>query len=306
MASMKSLCLVLLGGLLTAGVAVAQPIGAFRWQMQPYCNVVTVNVVQAGGIYHLNGTDDQCGASRVAAAFGEAFLNPDGSIGFGLTIVTTGNTVGGAPVHVDATITLATLSGTWRDSSGQAGAWTFTPGAGTGGSTRPTLTPGASRIASTTTGGFPALSDGQTIATVAIAVPAGAQQVFLSGQAAIFTNATLAAACTSLTFCNVGIELWDADTNVRLTPVNGSFFRARADNFGGSLSIAIVVPATPGTHNYRLQTEFNAVNPNQFLLNNASLTALTVPVGAASDAPVTMRQLSTPGGASNSGVGPHP
>lgn len=42
--------------------ATAQPLGTFRWQLQPYCNVLTLNVVQ-GGVYTLDGTDDRCGAS---------------------------------------------------------------------------------------------------------------------------------------------------------------------------------------------------------------------------------------------------
>lgn len=117
------------------GRASAQPIGAFRWQLQPYCNVVAVTVTQVGGVYRLEGTDDQCGAGRDQAAVqGLAFPNPDGTIGFGLTIVTA---PGGAPVHVDAEITLAGLSGTWRDSTTATGPFAFTAGAGTGGVPRP-------------------------------------------------------------------------------------------------------------------------------------------------------------------------
>jgi len=112
----------------------AQPLGTFRWQLQPYCNVISVAVVQQGGQYQLDGIDDQCGAAQAASVRGLAFLNPNGSIGFGLTIVTA---PGGTPVHVDATIVLATLSGTWRDSAGNTGSFIYTPGAGTGGGPRP-------------------------------------------------------------------------------------------------------------------------------------------------------------------------
>jgi len=120
--------LALLGG--TA--ASAQPLGTFRWQIQPYCNVLSISVVQQGGLYVLNGTDDQCGASVQASVTGLAFQNPSGSVGFGLTIVSTG----GASVHVDATISLASLNGSWRDSGGRTGTFVFTPGAGTGGAAR--------------------------------------------------------------------------------------------------------------------------------------------------------------------------
>lgn len=61
----------------------AQPVGTFRWQQQPYCNVLTLNVVQAGGVYHLDGYDDQCGAQTLASAVGMAFPNPNGTIAWG-------------------------------------------------------------------------------------------------------------------------------------------------------------------------------------------------------------------------------
>ena len=116
-------------------VATAQPLGTFRWQLQPFCNVATVAVTQNGAVYRLEGTDDQCGNGADAASVtGTAFPNPDGTIGFGLNIVTT---PGGRPLHVDAEITTATFSGTWRDSTGATGTFAFRPGAGSGGSPRP-------------------------------------------------------------------------------------------------------------------------------------------------------------------------
>jgi hypothetical protein len=109
----------------------AQPLGTFRWQLQPHCNVLTLTVTQVEGVYRLEGTDDQCGAGRArASVLGLAFPNPSGAIGLGLTIVTA---PGGVAVHVDAEITLASLSGTWRDSAGTQGAFVFTPGAPTPG-----------------------------------------------------------------------------------------------------------------------------------------------------------------------------
>jgi hypothetical protein len=119
-------------------VVAAQSLGTFRWQLQPYCNVLTMTVVQNGSQYHLDGTDDQCGAARKASVVGLGFPNPDGTIGFGLTIVTT---PGGAPIHVDTRISIATISGPWNDSAGGSGTFTFTPGAGTGGSPRPAASP---------------------------------------------------------------------------------------------------------------------------------------------------------------------
>jgi len=122
----------------------AQTIGTFRWQLQPYCNVVTVVVSQSAGVYTLDGTDDQCSATGPRAAVtGEAFQNPDGSIGFGLHVV---SAPGGAPGHLEATISPASLSGTWRDSTGAQGPFVFTAGAGTGGSPRPLAGIGSSAV----------------------------------------------------------------------------------------------------------------------------------------------------------------
>ena len=121
-------------GLALPAAAEAQTLGTFRWQLQPYCNVLTVTIIQQGGQYTVDGTDDQCGAQEKASVRGMAFQNPNGTIGFGLTIVTA---PGGAPVHVEAAILMATLNGSWEDSSGNAGTFIFTPGAGLPGAPRP-------------------------------------------------------------------------------------------------------------------------------------------------------------------------
>jgi hypothetical protein len=128
--------ILLLASVLMASAAHAQaPLGTFRWQLEPHCNIVSVTVTQSGGVYRLEGTDDQCGAGGdLASAIGTAFLNPDGSVGLGLNVV---STPGGAPVHVDATISVASLSGSWRDSAGNSGNLVFRTGAGSGGSPRP-------------------------------------------------------------------------------------------------------------------------------------------------------------------------
>jgi hypothetical protein len=95
------------------------------------CNIVTVSVTQNGSVYRLEGTDDRCGAGAdLASVIGTAFPNPDGTIGFGLNIV---STPGGYAVPVAAEISLGTLSGTWGDGAGQSGAFVLTPGSGTDG-----------------------------------------------------------------------------------------------------------------------------------------------------------------------------
>ena len=55
---------------ISGGRADAQPLGTFRWQLQPYCNVVTVTVIQQGAVYTMDGYDDQCGAAQRAPLVG--------------------------------------------------------------------------------------------------------------------------------------------------------------------------------------------------------------------------------------------
>jgi len=139
MTRVTTVSLIVLAGLMPCAPAHAQPLGTFRWQLRPYCNVVSLAVVQEHGLYRLEGTDDQCGNGRdFASVTGLAFPNPDGTIGFGVTIVTA---PGGLPVHVDADITLATLGGSWRDSAGATGALVFVPNGGNGGNPRPAAAP---------------------------------------------------------------------------------------------------------------------------------------------------------------------
>jgi hypothetical protein len=120
---------------LIAAAAYAQPLGQFRWQLQPFCNVVTLNVVQSGAVYQLDGFDDQCGgAAPRAASVGTAFLNPDGTVGMGLAVVTAPS---GTPLHLNASFNPVALNGTWRDSAGNTGSFVFTPGSPVPGSPRP-------------------------------------------------------------------------------------------------------------------------------------------------------------------------
>jgi hypothetical protein len=130
----RTLALLLLGLALPTATAMAQPLGSFRWQLQPYCNVITVNVTQQGGIYTLDGTDDRCGGGNQAgSAVGIAYLTPLGLVGFGISSVLPN----GTPIHTEATISISSLSGTWRDSAGNTGNFIFTPGAGVAGAPRP-------------------------------------------------------------------------------------------------------------------------------------------------------------------------
>jgi len=125
---------VVLVGLSASGVsaASAQILGTFRWQLAPYCNVLSLQVEQKGGVYLLAGTDSQCGAARLAPADGTAHLNPDGSISIAVGVTRPD----GVRVSTNATIALATFSGTWSDDAGNSGSFTFNPSA-TAGQARP-------------------------------------------------------------------------------------------------------------------------------------------------------------------------
>jgi hypothetical protein len=149
--SVLAFALVSLVATLAPSGAYAQPLGTFKWQLQSFCNVLSLVVTQSGSVFTLDGFDDQCGATTRAPVTGLATPNPNGTIEFGLTIVAT---PGAAPVHVAAAISMATLGGTWRDSTGATGNFVFTPGNGTGGSPRPASSGIPSTIKLFPDGGF--------------------------------------------------------------------------------------------------------------------------------------------------------
>jgi len=106
--------------------ASAQVFGTFAWQMQPYCNVVSLTLTNTPAGFTLDGTDDQCGAPDKASAVGVAMFNGGGLVNLNFTIVTAPS---GKAVHVAAVVNPGTGSGTWTDSVGNSG--TFAIGAST-------------------------------------------------------------------------------------------------------------------------------------------------------------------------------
>lgn len=117
-------------------VAGAQVFGTFTWQMQPYCNRVTLTLTGTPGGFVAAGTDDLCGAPRKAGATGFVAFNPDGTVGLTLAIVAPG---GAITTNVSATVDPVNGQGAWADSAGSSGA--FALGGSTGGRpVRPTAT----------------------------------------------------------------------------------------------------------------------------------------------------------------------
>ena len=126
MAKNSTIVLVaMIGGLGLAPAASAQPLGSFVGSCSRIATSSRSRSCSRVARYQLDGTDDQCGAAQAASVRGMAFQNLNGTIGFGLTIVTA---PGGTPVHVDATLTFPGLNGTWRDSAGNTGNLIFGAG----------------------------------------------------------------------------------------------------------------------------------------------------------------------------------
>lgn len=126
--------LVGLGLTLMGGATSAQTLGTFSWQLQPYCNRLTLTVTQQGSQYQLDGTDLDCGGTP-SAARGMALVLQDGTVRLGVSLV---SATSAAPVTIDAIIALPSYNGTWRDSAGNTG--TLILGANTGGANRPVIT----------------------------------------------------------------------------------------------------------------------------------------------------------------------
>lgn len=102
--------------------ASAQVFGTFPWQMQPYCNVVTLTLTTTPAGFTLDGTDDQCGATNKASAVGVASFSATGNVTLNFSIVTA---PAGKAVHVSAVVSPANGSGTWTDSVGNSGTFAF-------------------------------------------------------------------------------------------------------------------------------------------------------------------------------------
>ncbi len=103
-------------------VASGQVFGTFPWQMQPYCNIVTLTLTSTPAGFTLDGTDNQCGATNKASAVGVASFGATGNVALNFSIVTA---PAGKAVHVSAVVSPANGAGTWTDSVGNSGTFAF-------------------------------------------------------------------------------------------------------------------------------------------------------------------------------------
>lgn len=115
--------LVGLGSTLASAQAV---FGTFSWQMQPYCNSVTLSLIAMPTGFTVEGLDDQCGGSNKASAVGTATFNASGNLTLNFTI----GTPAARAVQVTALVSPANGEGTWTDGNGYAGTFRFFGAAG--------------------------------------------------------------------------------------------------------------------------------------------------------------------------------
>lgn len=269
--------------------AAAQSLGSFSWQLAPYCNIITVNVTQNGAIYTLDGYDDQCRAPERAAVSGTAFLNPNGQVGLGLTIVTT---TAGRSVHVDAALDLATLGGTWRDDQGNVGGLLFAPAGPGMGSPRPLgnadIPDGSILGAKLADGAVTAakVNASEVQRRVSGACPPG-QMMTSVGSAGSVTCAAPPTATGDITAVTAGVGLTGGATSGNAT-LNV--------NFGGS-GTASAVARSDHFHGVGLLTSSNTA------LGNGSLAAATAPGSNNTAVGHAAMAAMVAGGSGNTGVG---
>ena len=246
--------------------AAAQPVGTFQFQLVPYCDVITLAVVQQGAQYQLDGTGNQCGAGTRASVTGLAFPNANGLLGFGFTMVTA---PGGTPIHVDADLNLATLNGTWRDSTGLSGQFLLVTGGGGPGFARPPSNAGD--ISAVTAGA--GLSGGGTSGPVALAVDFAATQQRVSGacpaaQLMTGVNQDGSVVCQSVTGAGGG-DITAVVAGAGLTGGASTGDAALAVSFGGPGAVSLAA-RSDHTHQLATGTRNVATGPLALVANGAS------------------------------------
>ena len=110
---------------LSATPALAQSLGTFRWQVQPYGSVLQISVTQQGGIFLLDGIELQCGGNASLPVNGVAVPQTNGSVILGLTTINEN----GRGIHTRATINTSDFNGFYSDNAGNTNQpFVFNPG----------------------------------------------------------------------------------------------------------------------------------------------------------------------------------
>lgn len=236
----------------------AQTIGTFRWQLLPHCNVVSITVTQAGSLFELIGTDDMCGQGAMPLHGSAVAAGSDVRMGFRIA------TVGGRTSHVTATISLASLGGTWADAAANGGTFAFLAGAPTGGLfMRPLPAPG--RAAAAYRG------DGSTFANLgAGTVNLGAATIDVPTTGVLVANAHVSMvglANTAMVDCALSLTTTIDDTFIQ---------RGTADNgYVVSISTTRHFSVVAGTYTVRLLCRrFTAI---PYSLSHPQISVLFVP-----------------------------
>lgn len=115
--------MMVVGGVfLSVTGATAQVIGTFRWRFEPFCNVVTLTVIQQGSSFMGLGMDDDCGFSSGLPATATFFV-AGGTIRGNITTIEADGTATNSRLQ----LSLATIAGNWNDNFDNSGSFIFNP-----------------------------------------------------------------------------------------------------------------------------------------------------------------------------------
>lgn len=95
-------------------------LGTFHWQLQPFCNTLSLTIIQEGGQFRVQGTES-CDAADVSQpVHGMATADAAGTIYFSVRTSFPGGS-SSEGTWVWASLSLATLNGNWQDDADRRG-----------------------------------------------------------------------------------------------------------------------------------------------------------------------------------------